>query len=148
MPPPYGITISPPLNDLDIYTGQEGIKRLLKVYIDCYISRLRSQILLYPELDKNNRLHFHGYIWKEDIGFYEHDIKLLKKWCFIKLEDIKLTNRWNKYISKEWHLTKSFLGLKSPLKNCFKHDTKNVNKLLDQIKKYAYTNNEHSEGNI
>lgn len=129
MPALFGITISPPLSE-----HIDDLKELLKLYIKCYISKIRSQILLYPELDKNNRLHFHGKIWRDDIEDYTKDIKMLKAWCFIKIEDIRHAPSWDKYIAKEWSKTKEYFKLKRPIVNCFKPTI--PNNILLQIKKY------------
>lgn len=129
MPALFGITISPPPND-----SVDDLRKLLKIYIKCYLSKLRSQFLLYPELDKNNRLHFHGKIWRDDIDDYTKDLKILRAWCFIKLEDIRHAPSWDKYISKEWSKTKEYFKLKRPLVNCFKPEI--PNDILRQITKY------------
>lgn len=134
MPAVFGITISPPpSNTID------DLRQVFKIYIKCYLSKLRSQFILYPELDKNNRLHFHGKIWRNDIEDYVKDLKILKSWCFIKIEEIKHNTSWDKYISKEWMKTREFFKLKRPLVNCFKPELPNT--ILKQIRRY---NNIHT----
>lgn len=144
----YGITISPPPNN------NMKPKELFNHYNICYLNKLKCGIELYPEFDKDNRLHYHGYIFKTSLKNYEHDIKLLKSWCFIKIEEIKSETKWLKYVRKEWKLTMSYLGLKEPIIKKPKQDIetleehikrweKMLNKINDNI-----SNSIHKKGHI
>lgn len=73
------------------------------------LSKVKSKFVLYPELDTNGRLHYHGYIHKE-INLKE-DLELIKSIGYIKVKEITDWNGWITYCSKEWKNTKK---LKTP----------------------------------
>lgn len=94
-------------------------------------AELKCSFMLYPEFAYNSktnqiRLHFHGYIYKNNLLDFQSDIDYLKKICYIDIKDITNLTGWLKYCKKELKITKNTLGLKNndliPLKqsNCFK----------------------------
>lgn len=103
------LTISPP--DIKYMTIKEILHRHLRL-----LSRIASKFILYPELDKVGRLHYHGYIYKSDIG-YKEDLEQLKKIGYIKIKDICNDKGWLKYCRKEWKTTKKLLHRKEPITN-------------------------------
>lgn len=103
------LTISPP--DINYMTTLEILNRHLR-----YLSRIKCKFLLYPELDKTGRLHYHGYLYKSDINF-KQDIEQLKKIGYIKIKDICNDKGWLKYCRKEWKTTKKLLHRKEPITN-------------------------------
>lgn len=108
------LTISPPdVKYLTIDKLWLHHKRLL--------SKIKSKFVLYPELDKTGRLHYHGYIHKE-ISLKE-DLEYIKKLGFVKVKDIFDLGEWVKYCSKEWKFTKKMKNIsgcyiwKKPINN-------------------------------
>lgn len=103
------LTISPP--DIKYMTIKEILQRHMRV-----LSRIKCKFILYPELDKSGRLHYHGYIYKSDIG-YKEDLEVLKKIGYIKIKDINNNKGWLQYCKKEWKTTKKLLYRKEPITN-------------------------------
>lgn len=103
------LTISPP--NIKYMTVPEIMNKHLR-----YLSRMKCKFVLYPELDKTGRLHYHGYIYKSDIG-YKEDLELLKKIGYIKIKDISNNKGWLQYCKKEWKTTRKLLHRREPITN-------------------------------
>lgn len=102
------LTISPPYR---VGNHIELFKRDLKRF-----SKLKVYYKVYPEFTDNGRLHYHGYIDKSNLSVYLKDIEYLQlKFGYVCMKPIKHKTGWDKYITKEWNITKKYLGLKCPI---------------------------------
>lgn len=100
------LTLSPP--DCKILTVMEIFNRH-KVKL----KQVKSNFVLYPELDLKGRLHYHGTICKTE--FFRDDLKVLEDIGFVKIKPIDHVTGWVKYCRKEWKLTKKILKIKKPI---------------------------------
>lgn len=93
--------------------------KLLEIFNRNYISKIRVNYILFPELDLKGRLHFHGIIErsKDNIKDYLWSIKFLERWTFICVKEIKNMAKWLQYCKKDWKITKKLIQTKEPLKS-------------------------------
>lgn len=94
------LTISPP-DDIKL-----DVKQLLKIHFK-KIAKIKSNIMLYPELSTTGRLHYHG-IMERTIHVKE-DLLQLEKVGFICVKAISDLKGWLKYCRKEWRHTRKLL---------------------------------------
>ncbi len=86
------ITISPP------YMGPNEIEEFHKKIM--YIV-MRFNFILFPELDDNNRFHYHGIICLyQDIKYTVEQLEACG--TFVLIEKIKNHDNWLKYMSKDF----------------------------------------------
>lgn len=97
------LTISPRprLGDTTFHYDQD------RFLIRKILNRCTDHYLIYPELDKNYRLHYHGVVFiKDKIKWFKSSKKTLEvHFGFIKVEVIPTFERhfgWIQYMRKDW----------------------------------------------
>lgn len=139
-PPQFlALTISPPSCLLNaIYLHSELI-----YYIKRYLNKVSTHWIVYPEFDKNSRLHYHGVLRLDDPIKWHRSVRTLleKTIGFICIKPLlKPIDHiaWITYCRKEWPLTKKVLRINRPviysnLKLHKRKDLKSGNKRLTII---------------
>ena len=105
----FAITISPPLkthsSPIKIHHGE--IYRIQRS-----LNKFSHHYCLYPELDNNNRLHYHGIIHIDDMIKYRHTKHIMdKELGFIKIDKFKSFKdklRYLVYSMKQWPENKDY----------------------------------------
>lgn len=84
-----------------------------------YIKQLRtcSSFIIYPELNKQGNIHYHGLIHIMDkVKWYKKVLPTLKYKGFVLIKS-KIDEGWLKYIEKEKSTMESILEISLPLDN-------------------------------
>lgn len=122
------INISPrPVYGVDILKLYDNHKyRIRKALNPC-----TDHYLIYPELDKNDRLHYHGVvIIKDPIKWYRSCKRKLQDIGFCKFQKLKnITNQlqWQLYMSKDWGVNQHIFD-KPILPHRFKRNKRTCNR--------------------
>lgn len=68
-----------------------------------------SKYVLYPELSKSARWHYHGMVWITDIiGFFSHDLMILQANATVMIKEHE-DWEWELYCKKQRHLLAPYL---------------------------------------
>lgn len=124
----YGYAMSfNPQKQEDKWVPSERYKRLIK-----NMNRLNSNIkyskyILYPELSKSGRWHYHGMIWvKNPMGFFSNDLPILHAngtLFIVPQEDWE----WYAYCTKQRHLMAPYLHSLGMKYKCHSDDVTDYN---------------------
>lgn len=100
------ITISPP-DRTNKYTRIEDIYRMDRYTLNKRMRTCSKYFMLYPEVDLQGRLHYHGVIKINDpIKWYKSVLPYIKATLgFVLLKPLNTTKdmlKWNIYSSKSW----------------------------------------------
>lgn len=111
----YAITISPPYK---AYNSPSFLYNGDKPLITKYLNRFSNHYCIYPELDNNNRLHYHGIIDIKDMIKFRHiKYEMDRILGFIKIDKFIEKNNKTKfqhkltfliYSMKQWPLNKDY----------------------------------------
>jgi len=100
------------------------------------MAKIQSPFLLYPELDKTGRLHYHGKLFKT-LAMGE-DIEIFKTIGFICIKEPKIdryefgrVDGWERYCLKSWKSSKKLFKLKNPINNEYCKGVRDVSKSKD-----------------
>lgn len=101
--PEFGITISPPYYPYD----SVRLHHVFTYDIQKILNKISNYYCLYPEFDKNGRLHYHGVInIKDKLGYYKKKY-LIDRIGYCKIDPLKSFKdklRWLVYCTKEYAL--------------------------------------------
>lgn len=100
----YALTLSPPARWGDIELMYDADRFLIRRMLN----RCTDHYIMYPDMDKNDRLHYHGIVVVKDYIKWNKETKTRLKahFNFIKVEYISSHWRhvtWLLYSKKEWH---------------------------------------------
>jgi len=112
------ITISPPLRLVGkghIYKTKSDLYKADKQHIQWCLTDCSKEYFIYPELDKNGRLHYHGIITLHNkVLWHRCSIEEIRALGFIEVKT-DIDAGWIKYCQKEWDHTKEVLQIESPI---------------------------------
>lgn len=109
------LTFSPPTsNNTPKFDHYNYYMQILKI-----IKPSTCRFVMYPEIDKSGRLHYHGILHvKDEIRLYKDTFPKLRKMGFIKVKQMKTFMSilgWLTYCMKEWPKTKLVLECDEPI---------------------------------
>lgn len=109
------LTISPP-ERVNKWNALKSIFINDKIFINQQLRKCSKSYYVYPELDDNGRLHYHGTIMVQDMVKWKKSVlpSFKRVLGFTKVKTIvdePNEKKWHEYCSKEWELTQEILGL-------------------------------------